>query len=89
MLSHDERAELDKIEHWFETADPALATALRRGKPIPSTAPLLVLTVLLDVTAAGLLTTGLLSMSPALTLCALLAAAGGAVAHLAHFRERR
>ncbi|MBB4683227.1 DUF3040 domain-containing protein [Amycolatopsis jiangsuensis] len=89
MLSHHERAELDKIEHWFETSDPDLAAALQRGVPARSAGLLLVLTVLLDITAAGLLVTGLLTASPALTLCALLAAAGGVAAHVARCHDHR
>ncbi|GAA3565219.1 DUF3040 domain-containing protein [Amycolatopsis ultiminotia] len=82
MLSHHERAELDKIERWFETSDPALAAVLRRGSP-PRAAPLTLLIVLLDTAAIGLLVTGMLAASPALTLCALLAGAGGVAAHVA------
>lgn len=55
MLSHHERVELDKIERWFETSDPELAAALRRGKPARSAALLTAFAILLDVAACGLL----------------------------------
>ncbi|WP_116203904.1 DUF3040 domain-containing protein [Amycolatopsis circi] len=88
MLSHHERVELDKIERWFETSDPELAAALRRGKPARSAALLTTFAILLDVSACGLLVAGLVGASPVLTVCALFAAAGGAVAHITRCRDR-
>ncbi|WP_409179923.1 DUF3040 domain-containing protein [Amycolatopsis sp. VS8301801F10] len=88
MLSHHERVELDKIERWFETSDPELAAALRRGKPARSAALLTAFAILLDVAACGLLAAGIAGASPALTICAVLAAAGGTAAHLARRRDR-
>ncbi|MBN9742263.1 MULTISPECIES: DUF3040 domain-containing protein [Amycolatopsis] len=86
MLSHHERVELDKIERWFETSDPELAAALRRGKPARSAALLTAFAILLDVAACGLLVAGIAASSPALTVCALFAAAGGVAAHVARCR---
>ncbi|WP_037365134.1 DUF3040 domain-containing protein [Amycolatopsis orientalis] len=89
MLSHHERVELDKIERWFETSDPELAAALRRGKPARSAALLTALAILLDVVACGLLAAGIAASNPALAVCSLFAAAGGVAAHLARRRDRR
>ncbi|MGW4402326.1 DUF3040 domain-containing protein [Amycolatopsis nivea] len=86
MLSHHERVELDKIERWFETSDPELAAALRRGKPARSAALLTACAILLDVAACGLLVAGIAASSPALTVCSLFAAAGGVAAHIARCR---
>ncbi|GAA1026637.1 MULTISPECIES: DUF3040 domain-containing protein [Amycolatopsis] len=88
MLSHHERVELDKIERWFETSDPELAAALRRGKPARSAALLSAFAILLDVAACGLLVAGLVGSSPVLTVCSLFAAAGGVAAHVAGCRDR-
>ncbi|WP_020660153.1 DUF3040 domain-containing protein [Amycolatopsis benzoatilytica] len=88
MLSHHERVELDKIERWFETSDPELAAALRRGKPAQSAALLTVFAVLLDLSAAGLFVAGLVSGNPVLTVCAAFAAVGGVSAHLARSHDR-
>ncbi|WP_326836256.1 DUF3040 domain-containing protein [Amycolatopsis rhabdoformis] len=82
MLSHHERSELDKIERWFEFSDPELAAALSRGKPAPSRRLLTVLAVLFDVAAVGFLVAGVVTTSPALTLCALLSAGGGVALHI-------
>jgi len=87
MLSHHERVELDKIERWFETSDPELAAALRRGKPARSAALLTFFAVLLDLSAAGLLLAGLLGSAPALTVCGMFAAVGAVSAHLARSCE--
>ncbi|MFD2469401.1 DUF3040 domain-containing protein [Amycolatopsis silviterrae] len=86
MLSHHERLELDKIERWFETSDPELADALRRGKPARSAALLTAFAILLDLAACGLLVAGLVAASPVLTVCSLFAAAGGVAAHLSRGR---
>ncbi|MDT8912484.1 DUF3040 domain-containing protein [Amycolatopsis sp. PS_44_ISF1] len=89
MLSHHDRRELEKIERWFEASDPELAAALREGRPTRSRRFLTTLLVTFDVTAGVLLVAGLATASPALTLCALLAAAGGVTAHLVRGHHRR
>lgn len=82
MLSHHERSELDKIERWFEFSDPELAAALSRGKPAPKRRLLTFFAVLFDVSAVAFLVTGLVTTSPAFTLCALVAAGGGVALHI-------
>ncbi|MEV4602037.1 DUF3040 domain-containing protein [Amycolatopsis sp. NPDC049253] len=82
MLSHHERSELDKIERWFEFSDPELAAALSRGKPAPNRRLLILFAVLFDVSAVAFLVAGLVTTSPAFTLCALLAAGGGVALHI-------
>jgi hypothetical protein len=81
MLSHHDRSELEKIERWFEASDTELVAALREGRP-RGRGLVTVLLVSLDLAAVALLVAGLATTSPALTLCALLAAAGGVTGHL-------
>ena len=88
MLSHHDRSELEKIERWFEASDPELVAALRDGRPARSRGLVTVLLVSLDVAAAALLVAGIVTTSPTLTLCALLAAAGGVTAHLVRRHHR-
>ncbi len=88
MLSHHDRQELEKIERWFETTEPALAAELRTGKP--ARPPLLRLAIMLalDISAGLLMLLGLVVNSPALLLLGMITVCAAVFVHVSRFGRR-
>ncbi|GAA1970733.1 DUF3040 domain-containing protein [Amycolatopsis minnesotensis] len=85
MLSHHEKDELQKIEQWFESTEPALVDALRTGRTRPLRRISTGLLVIADVLCFALLLLAFTSTSAALILLSLLATSCAVCLHVARY----
>ncbi|SDW56908.1 Protein of unknown function [Amycolatopsis xylanica] len=71
MLSHHDRQELQKIEQWFELADPALVESFRRGSARKPFCPRLGWVIVADVFAVMMVLLASITSSGALVFTSL------------------
>lgn len=87
MLSHHDREQLQKIEQWFELADPALVESFRRGSSRKPFCPRLGWVIFTDVAAVLLLLLASITSSGALVFTSLAAIGVAASLHVVRAME--
>ncbi|MFD8495373.1 DUF3040 domain-containing protein [Amycolatopsis sp. NPDC059657] len=87
MLSHHDREALQKIEQWFELADPALVESFRRGSTRTPFCPRLGWVIVADVFAVLLILLASITSSAALVFTALATVGLAASLHVVRAME--